>query len=163
METLQAIRQEIIEVQDFPLVGIRYKDISGLLKSPRFKDAVRLMGDKVAIPEYWAGIESRGFLFAAALSMQFGGGIVLCRKKNKLPPPKIALEYDLEYGKDILEVKPGSGKVVLVDDVLATGGTLMAADKLLKKAGYEVCDRLVLINLTYLNTLEGVKSLISYA
>jgi adenine phosphoribosyltransferase len=162
MKTIEAIRQEIIEIQDFPIAGIRYKDITGLLKSPRFRDAVRLMGEQVEVPDYWAGIESRGFLFASALSIQFGGGIVLCRKKNKLPPPKVSLEYDLEYGKDILEVKPGSGKVVLVDDVLATGGTLMAADKLLKTAGYEVSERLVLINLKYLNNLDGVKSLIDY-
>jgi len=159
---LDQIKNEIIEVEDFPIPGVNFKDISQLLKSKYFKDAVVLMGEKVAIPDYWIGIESRGFIFASALSMHFGGGLVLCRKKGKLPPPKIALEYQLEYGTDILEIKQGQGTVVIVDDVLATGGTMNAAENLAKNAGYSVMDKLVLINLKFLNEDHSVKSLIDY-
>jgi adenine phosphoribosyltransferase len=96
------------------------------------------------------------------LSIYYGGGLVLCRKKNKLPPPKIALEYQLEYGTDILEIKQGQGKVIIVDDVLATGGTMNAAEQLALNAGYAVLDKLVLINLKFLNSDLTVKSLIDY-
>ena len=113
-------------------------------------------------PEYWVGIESRGFVFASALAMEFGGGILLCRKRNKLPPPVVSVDYELEYGHDRLEVNPGTGKVVLVDDVLATGGTLLAAESLLIKAGYTVLDRIVLINIKSLNSVPQVKSLLEY-
>jgi adenine phosphoribosyltransferase len=159
---LQQIKNEIRDVPDFPLPGILFRDISGLLKSPLFREAVRLMGQKVQIPEYWAGIESRGFIFASALAMHYGGGVVLCRKKNKLPPPVVSVDYSLEYGMDRIEAGPGTGKVVLVDDVLATGGTMLAADRLLKEAGYSLQDKLVLINLKYLNSIQDVKSLIDY-
>ena len=120
------------------------------------------MGEKVAIPDYWIGIESRGFIFASALSMHYGGGLVLCRKKGKLPPPKIALDYQLEYGTDTLEIKPGQGNAVIVDDVLATGGTMNAAEQLASNAGYTVTDKLVLINLKFLNSDTSVKSIIEY-
>jgi adenine phosphoribosyltransferase len=159
---LDQIKNEIIEVANFPIPGVNFKDISQLLKSKYFKDAVVLMGEKVAIPDYWIGIESRGFIFASALSMHFGGGLVLCRKKGKLPPPKIALEYQLEYGTDILEIKQGQGTAVIVDDVLATGGTMNAAENLAKNAGYSINDKLVLINLKFLNEDHSVKSLIDY-
>lgn len=160
---IEQIKNQIIEVPDFPIPGVNFKDISQLLKSKYFKEAVQMMGEKVEIPEYWIGIESRGFIFASALSMLFGGGLVLCRKRNKLPPPKIAIEYQLEYGTDVLEIKPGNGKVVLVDDVLATGGTMQAAEQLAINAGYTVSDQLVLINLKFLNSNHLVKSLIDYA
>lgn len=159
---IQQIRNEIRDVPDFPLQGILFRDISGLLKSSLFREAVKLMGQKVEMPEYWAGIESRGFIFASALAMHFGGGVVLCRKKNKLPPPKVSVEYALEYGVDRIEAGRGVGKVVIVDDVLATGGTMMAAERLMNEAGYTVTDKLVLINLQYLNKLTDVKSLIDY-
>ena len=90
---LENIKNEIVDVADFPIPGVNFKDISHLLKSKHFKEAIILMGEKVAIPDYWIGIESRGFIFASALSMHYGGGLVLCRKKGKLPPPKIALDY----------------------------------------------------------------------
>jgi adenine phosphoribosyltransferase len=159
---LELIKNEIVEVADFPIPGVNFKDISQLLKSKYFKEAIVLMGEKVAIPEYWIGIESRGFIFASALSMHFGGGLVLCRKKGKLPPPKIALEYQLEYGTDILEIKQGQGTAVIVDDVLATGGTMYSAEQLAISAGYSVMDKLVLINLKFLNEDNSVKSLIDY-
>jgi adenine phosphoribosyltransferase len=159
---LDHIKNEIVEVENFPIPGVNFKDISQLLKSKFFKEAIKLMGEKVEVPDYWIGIESRGFIFASALSMYYGGGLVLCRKKNKLPPPKIALEYQLEYGTDILEIKQGQGKVIIVDDVLATGGTMNAAEQLALNAGYSVMDKLVLINLKFLNLDLTVKSLIDY-
>jgi adenine phosphoribosyltransferase len=159
---LEQIKNEIVEVENFPIPGVNFKDISQLLKSKYFKEAIKLMGEKVVVPDYWIGIESRGFIFASALSIYYGGGLVLCRKKNKLPPPKIALEYQLEYGTDILEIKQGQGKVIIVDDVLATGGTMNAAEQLALNAGYAVLDKLVLINLKFLNSDLTVKSLIDY-
>jgi adenine phosphoribosyltransferase len=159
---LEQIKNEIVEVENFPIPGVNFKDISQLLKSKYFKEAIKLMGEKVVVPDYWIGIESRGFIFASALSMHYGGGLVLCRKKNKLPPPKIALEYQLEYGTDILEIKQGQGKVIIVDDVLATGGTMNAAEQLALNAGYSVMDKLVLINLKFLNSDLTIKSLIDY-
>jgi len=159
---LENIKNEIVDVADFPILGVNFKDISQLLKSKYFKDAIKLMGGKVEIPDYWIGIESRGFIFASALSMHYGGGLVLCRKKGKLPPPKIALEYQLEYGTDTLEIKQGDGKAVIVDDVLATGGTMNAAEQLALNAGYNVTDKLVLINLKFLNSELSIKSLIDY-
>lgn len=159
---LESIKNEIVDVADFPILGVNFKDISQLLKSKYFKDAIKLMGEKVEIPDYWIGIESRGFIFASALSMHYGGGLVLCRKKGKLPPPKIALEYQLEYGTDTLEIKQGDGTAVIVDDVLATGGTMNAAEQLALNAGYNVTDKLVLINLKFLNSELSIKSLIDY-
>jgi adenine phosphoribosyltransferase len=159
---LEQIKNEILEVVDFPIPGVNFKDISQLLKSKYFKEAVVLMGEKVELPDYWIGIESRGFIFASALSIHFGGGLVLCRKKGKLPPPKIALDYQLEYGTDTLEIKPGRGTAVIVDDVLATGGTMNAAEELAINAGYNVKDKLVLINLKFLNSDHSVKSIIDY-
>lgn len=159
---IEQIRQTIRDVKDFPKPGINFKDINPLLRSAYFKEAVKLMGEMCVKPEYWVGIESRGFVFASALAMEFGGGILLCRKRNKLPPPVVSVDYELEYGHDRLEVNPGTGKVVLVDDVLATGGTLLAAESLLIKAGYTVLDRIVLINIKSLNSVPQVKSLIEY-
>lgn len=156
------IKSKISEIKDFPKNGVIFRDISPLLQSEYFIEAIKLMGKKVKTPKYWVGIESRGFIFATALSMVYGGGVILCRKKGKLPPPVVSIDYTLEYGKDTLEVKPGKGDVVIVDDVLATGGTLSAVEELLEKAGYDVTDSLVLINLTGLNTKFNVKHLLKY-
>ena len=90
----------------------------------------------------------------------------MCRKKGKLPPPTKELSYDLEYGTSTLEMKSGSGTAVIVDDVLATGGTLFATNNLATQSGYDVTDNLVLIDLLYLPTVKDfnlkVRSLISY-
>ena len=161
-------KKYINEVQDFPKEGISFKDISPLLADKTvFKKVIHELGNLVAltwidVPDYWVGIESRGFLFATTLSYAFGGGVVMCRKGGKLPPTVVHLEYGLEYGKDSLELKPGKGKVVIVDDVLATGGTLQTANQLCETAGYEVIDNLVLIDLLYIPRVftalgDGVK------
>ena len=171
-------KKYINEVQDFPKEGISFKDISPLLSDRAvFKKVIDEMGNLVAqtwvdVPNYWVGIESRGFLFATALSYAFGGGVVMCRKANKLPPTVLSYSYKTEYSEDTLQIKQGNGKVVIVDDVLATGGTMLATNYLCKTAGYDVVDHLVLIDLKYIPLTEQsthlgkfnleVKSLIQY-
>ena len=159
-------KKYINEVPDFPKSGISFKDISPLLSDAvAFNQVIAKMWDLVETPDYWVGIDSRGFIFATALnSMTVNfGGLKLIRKKGKLPPPVISEEYQLEYGTDTLEMKPGKGKVVIVDDVYATGGTMKAAENLCKKAGYDVIDKLVLIDLLYLHDKdESIKSLVQY-
>jgi adenine phosphoribosyltransferase len=157
----------ITEVPDFPVEGVNFKDISPLLANEEaFDNCIEDMGEMVEIPDYWIGIDARGFLFASALSIYFGGGIVMCRKKGKLPPPTLDEVYDTEYSRDWLSIKEGSGTTVIVDDVLATGGTLKAVNSLTKKAGYDVIDNLVLIDLLYVTKIKtfdlDVKSLIQY-
>ena len=158
----------IIEVPNFPIKGVNFKDISPLLADQEtFRSAIVEMGDLVGkVPDYWIGIDARGFIFASALAIYFGGGVVMCRKKGKLPPPVVSESYTLEYDTATLEMKEGSGTAVIVDDVLATGGTLRAVNHLAKKSGYDVKDNLVLIDLKYVPTVVDlnlkVRSLISY-
>ena len=165
----------ITEVPDFPVEGVNFKDISPLLADiEMFEKCIEDMGNMVELPDYWVGIDARGFLFASALSIYFGGGIVMCRKAGKLPPSTARHEYKTEYSEDVLEMKIGTGSVVVVDDVLATGGTLQAVNDLCQTAGYTVIDNLVLIDLLYVTRtftmmVDGakefdleVKSLIQY-
>jgi adenine phosphoribosyltransferase len=154
-------KKYINEVPDFPKPGVSFKDISPLLKSIRFSEAIFEMKKLVPNPQYWVGIDSRGFIFASALANTFGG-LIMCRKKGKLPPPVISQEYSLEYGTDTLEIQPGNGTVVIVDDVYATGGTMNAVEQLCQKAGYTVIDKLVLIDLKFLHEPTNIKSLIQY-
>jgi|TARA_X000001382_G_scaffold130876_2_gene127536 adenine phosphoribosyltransferase len=157
----------ITEVIDFPQEGISFKDISPLLADEVvFKNVIRDMGSRVRLPNYWVGVDARGFIFASALSIYYGGGVVLCRKKNKLPSPKNQQQYNLEYGTATLEMRDGDGEVVIVDDVLATGGTLQATNWLAKKSGYDVVGNIVLIDLKYVPRDSifdlNVKSLVTY-
>jgi len=172
------LKEYIKEVPDFPIDGVSFKDISPLLANPKtFREAIYKMGNLVGIkpteppyvtryPDYWIAVDARGFLFASALSCEFGGGIVLCRKKGKLPPPVEEITYQLEYGTATLEMKSGSGTAVIVDDVLATGGTIKAVNYLANNIGYAVIDNLVLIDLKYVPRVDDfnfkVKSLIQY-
>ncbi len=169
------LKDYITEVLDFPIQGVSYKDISPLLANEQvFDECIEGMGEMVEMPDYWVGMDARGFIFASALSIYFGGGIVMCRKKGKLPPPTIDAQYNTEYSTGYISMKEGTGSVVIVDDVLATGGTLMAVNDLCKKAGYDIIDNLVLIDLKYLPRVEknwpvntkdfdlDVKSLIQY-
>ena len=157
----------VIEVPDFPIKGVNFKDISPLLANEKmFKMAIVELGTMVKIPDYWIGIDARGFIFASALAATYRGGVVMCRKKGKLPPPVESASYSLEYDVSTLQMKEGKGTAVIVDDVLATGGTLRATNHLAKKAGYDVKDNLVLIDLKYVPTVVDldleVKSLIQY-
>lgn len=152
----------IRDVPDFPKKGIIFKDIAPLLASENYPLLIQNMADRVrdAEPLAIAGIESRGFILGSAMAHEMNCGFVPVRKKGKLPPPVVSHSYKLEYGEDTIEVQPGRGQVVLIDDVLATGGTLTAAASALTKAGFEVVDILVLINLKFLNSFEfnGIKA-----
>jgi len=158
------------EIEDFPKSGVSFKDITPLLKDfNAFGRAVWEMSFMVEEkPKYWVGADARGFIFASALAVHNQGGMIMCRKKGKLPPPTLDYSYTTEYSEDTLEIKEGSGDVWVVDDVLATGGTLQAMIDLCKRAGYNVTGAIVLMDLKYVprvdwfdNSLE-VKSLISY-
>jgi len=156
----------IKEVPDWPKKGVSFKDISPLLKSDYFSKVINDFGelfDNLNEVDYFVGIDSRGFIFASALSITLDKGLILMRKKGKLPPPVISESYTLEYGEDSLEIPPGKGRVIVIDDVLATGGTLTAAINLCKQAGYIVADSGVLIDLLFLHGEEiNTKSVIQY-
>ena len=157
----------ITEVDNFPIDGVSFKDISPLLSDEKvFKNVIRDMGERVRIPDYWVGIDARGFIFASALSIYYGGGVVMCRKEGKLPPPTRTYGYNTEYSKDVLELKEGSGEVVIVDDVLATGGTIQIVNKLAENAGYDVVGNVVLIDLKYVPRVKNfdlnVRSIVQY-
>ena len=160
----------ITEIPDFPIDGVNFKDISPLLADQEtFRSALVDMGSRVRLPDYWVGIDSRGFIFASALAVYFGGGVVLARKEGKTPGDKVSVSYDLEYGSATLEMQKvgmGGGEVVIVDDVLATGGTLKATNELAEKAGYSVVGNLVLVDLKYVPRVDNfdleVESVVQY-
>tara|TARA_R100000773_G_C4179003_1_gene89501 strand:+ start:246 stop:746 length:501 start_codon:yes stop_codon:yes gene_type:complete len=159
----------ITEIPNFPIDGVNFKDISPLLADQEtFRSALVDMGGNFDddLPDYWIGIDSRGYLFSSGLATYFGGGVVCARKEGKTPGQFVKKTYDLEYGTATLELQPGKGKVVIVDDVLATGGTLKATHELAETAGYEVIGSLVLIDLKYVPRVESfdldVKSVIKY-
>ncbi|HEX9139903.1 MAG TPA: adenine phosphoribosyltransferase [Steroidobacteraceae bacterium] len=141
-------------VADFPRPGIIYRDICPLLADPRaFAQALDRMKELIAgwQVDRLAGIESRGLIFAAALSVRLDRGLILIRKPGKLPPPVTAESYSLEYGHDQVEMQsnrlqPGSA-VIIVDDVIATGGTLLAAKRLVERQGARVSGILALLSL----------------
>lgn len=155
----------IEDVRDFPKDGILYRDIQPLLENPHaFKIAVtnmKQLTNYVGV-DYWVGIESRGFIFAAALAEQSYCGFKMIRKTGKLPNSNLEkIRYDLEYGSATIEMKPGKGNVILVDDVYATGGTMDAAEKLCISSGYNVIDKVCLVDIG-IKKQHDVKCLISY-
>ena len=147
----EALAGKIRDIPDFPKPGILFRDITPLLRA-HFGEAVEAL-DSLWSDREWseadavAGIESRGFILAAALAERRGKGFVPVRKKGKLPPPVIEREYGLEYGSGVLEMQRGEGRLILVDDVLATGGTLAASATLATEAGFRVLHAGVLIDL----------------
>lgn len=156
-------KKHIDNIPDFPKPGILYRDIQPLLADPEvFNEAIIDLGTLTdEVPDYWVGIESRGFLFASALSMHFGGGIKMIRKWNKLPKVDLVqASYQLEYGVDIIEMKEGTGSVVIVDDVYATGGTINAAKQLVEEGGYTLLDTIALVDIGI--GKEEIKSVIKY-
>jgi adenine phosphoribosyltransferase len=147
----QELKAAIRDVQDFPKPGILFRDISPLLKS-HFAATIEALDGLLTEVEWRAidavaGIESRGFILGAALALRRGKGFVLVRKQGKLPPPVVDVSYALEYGSGVLEMQRGQGRVLLIDDVLATGGTLSASADLCVRAGYSVAALAVLIDL----------------
>lgn len=148
---MQELRDLVAEIPDFPKPGILFRDISPLLRA-RFDatiDAVEALfsEDEWRRVDAVAGVESRGFILAAALADRRHTGFVPIRKKGKLPPPVVDVSYDLEYGSGVLEMQTGRGVLLLIDDVLATGGTLGASVTLARIAGYDLGGLGVLVDL----------------
>jgi adenine phosphoribosyltransferase len=149
--TMVDLKRLITDVRDFPRPGILFRDISPLLRQ-HFDATIQALESLLTETEWsdidaLAGIESRGFILGAALAMRRGKGFVLVRKQGKLPPPVVDVTYDLEYGSGILEMQRGQGRLLLIDDVLATGGTMTASADLCVRAGYEVRAIAALIDL----------------
>lgn len=157
------LKSHIRGIPDFPKPGILFYDISPLLAHPQaWRHAVDSLAAKVREwqPDMLVGIESRGFLAAAPLSYVLGCGFVMCRKRGKLPGETIGHLYQLEYGSDAIEIqadaiKPGM-KVVVLDDLLATGGTMAAAIQLLRRVGADVRGAACLIELSFLGGRQKV-------
>jgi adenine phosphoribosyltransferase len=148
---MQDLKQFVVDIPDFPQPGILFRDISPLLR--RHFGATIESVEGLFTEQEWdavdavAGIESRGFILASALAERRGKGFVPIRKKGKLPPPVVDIAYELEYGTGVLEMQAGQGRLLLVDDVLATGGTLAASATLSRQAGYIVQGVGVLIDI----------------
>jgi adenine phosphoribosyltransferase len=171
---IDALKTLIRDVPDFPKPGILFKDITTLLRDARgFKSAIDLFTDLVRDrrPDTIMAVESRGFILGSALADRLGTGFVPVRKPGKLPSKTVRLEYDLEYGKDCVEVHADAfrkgERVLVVDDVIATGGTAWAAGELARQLGAEVAAYAFLVELTFLDgrkRLSGadVVSLIRY-
>lgn len=151
------IREHIRQIPDFPKPGILFYDISTLLAHPgAWAETVERMAEAIAPyrPTKLAGIESRGFLIAAPLALTLGIGFIMVRKRGKLPGATVSHEYALEYGHDVIEVQadavtPGE-RIVVLDDLLATGGTLAASVALLRRQGADVAAAGCIIELTFL-------------
>jgi len=162
----EKIKSVIRDVPDFPKPGILFKDITPLLADPElFKNACKDMAApfmKSGITKV-LGIESRGFIFGTLVAQELGAGFVPVRKKGKLPYKTLSVNYDLEYGQDTLQMhvdalKRGE-KVLIVDDLLATGGTCAAVNKLAKEGGAEVVASVFAIELEFLKGREKLKDL----
>jgi len=163
MDALE-LKEFIVEVPDFPKPGISFKDITPVLKSPAaYRFVIDRMHDefKGRGVDLVLGVESRGFLFGAPLAVALGKGFIPVRKPGKLPRERISASYALEYGVDALEVHRDAvrdgQKVVLVDDVLATGGTIAACAQLVRKLGGEVVGIAFLMELSFLNGREKLE------
>jgi len=162
-------------IQDFPKPGIGFKDITTLLKNPAgFKKSLDLMVEKLSglDIDLILGIESRGFIFGGALADRLGVGFDLIRKPGKLPSEVVSESYELEYGSDVIEIHKDSIEkgmnILLIDDLLATGGTMSAAINLVKKFDCNISAILFLIELTFLGGRkkfdgENIISLIQYS
>ncbi|MBI5904408.1 MAG: adenine phosphoribosyltransferase [Deltaproteobacteria bacterium] len=158
------LKKRIRNVPDFPKKGIQFKDITTLLSDPAsFQQAIDLMAHRHFAKGIDAvvGIEARGFVMGAAMAYKLGTGVLLVRKPGKLPHKTVSASYDLEYGKDRLEIhedsiRPGM-RVVVADDVLATGGTVSAVVGLLNRLGAVVVECSFLAELTALKGRERLK------
>ena len=155
------LKKCIRSIPDFPKPGIMFRDIMPLLRDPAaFREAVRRMGEPYppGTVDVVVGAEARGFIFAAAMALELGAGFVPVRKKGKLPFKTASATYDLEYGTDTLQmhtdaVGPGA-RVLLVDDLLATGGTMAACCRMVQEAGGQIVGVEFLIELAFLKGRE---------
>jgi adenine phosphoribosyltransferase len=154
----------IRDVPDFPKEGILFKDITTLIKEPRaFKEVIDRLADHYAGQEIdlVVAVEARGYIFGAPIAYMLGAGFVPVRKEGKLPAETVREEYELEYGTDSVEmhrdaIQPGQ-KVLIVDDLIATGGSAAATARLVERLGGEVVSIAFLIELTFLNGVEKLK------
>ncbi len=160
------LRDYIRNIPDFPTPGILFRDITPLLKSPEaFRRAIDLLANRYrdARLDAIAGIESRGFLFATPLSYELGVPMVPVRKQGKLPAQTHSVSYDLEYGSDAVEIHVDAvsrgDRVLILDDLLATGGTMEATSRLISQCGGEIAGVAVVVELT---ELDGRKALNDY-
>ena len=160
---MHELEKHIRDIPDFPKPGIVFKDITPLLKDPgAFKRAIEILEEQISPlnPDLLLGIESRGFLFGGALAHQMGKGLIIARKPGKLPYDTDSVSYDLEYGSATLELHkdavPAGQRVLIIDDLLATGGTAAACAKLVRNQQGEVAGHAFVVELAF---LEGRKQL----
>ncbi len=168
---MHPLAQYIDEIPDFPKPGILFRDVSPLLRQ-KFTETIDAMSalfsnEEWALVDYLVGIESRGFIFASALAYKHGKGFVKVRKPGKLPNVHATVSYGLEYGSDELQMQKGDGgRVIICDDLIATGGSMKAAADLCEQVGYEVVGLACLVDLKCLNDFEWkglkVRSVIQY-
>jgi adenine phosphoribosyltransferase len=162
---IAALRAKIRDIKDFPTEGVLFKDITTLLKDPgAFRDVIDLLAGRYQHEqvEVVVGIESRGFIFGGALAHQLSAGFVPVRKLGKLPAKTIEVEYELEYGRDALAIHedaihPGQ-RVLVVDDLLATGGTMAATLRLMDQLGGHVVGVAFMIELAFLHGRDKLKN-----
>ena len=168
------LKEKISEYPNFPKKGILFRDFSPILKDP---SALSFIGDEFSKyfhpkdVDLFAGIESRGFLLAGILAARYNKGMVMIRKAGKLPGKTTKLSYTIEYGKDTIEIQKDlideGQKIIICDDLLATGGTAKASAKLIEKIGGNITGFAFIIELTELNGIKGIskykcKSLVKY-
>jgi len=168
------LREKIAEYPNFPKKGILFRDFSPILRDP---SALSLIADEFSKHfhpkdiDLFAGIESRGFILACVLASRYNKGMIMIRKAGKLPGKTAKLSYTIEYGKDTIEIqkdiiKEGQ-RILICDDLLATGGTAKASAKLIEKIGGKISGFAFIIELTELNGIRGIskydcKSLVKY-
>ncbi len=146
------LKEYIATVNNYPVEGVSFKDISPLLANVEarnylIEEMVKLLEFVLDDIDYIAGMDARGFVFGSLLAQRTNKGFVMIRKKNKLPPPYSEMPYKTEYSQEAMVMKQGKGNMLIVDDVLATGGTLHAAMELAEQAGYNAVGAIVAIDL----------------
>ena len=168
------LKEKIIDFPNFPKKGILFRDFSPILKDPSALSFIADEFTKYFHPkdvDLFAGIESRGFLLACVLATRYNKGMIMIRKAGKLPGKTTKLSYKIEYGQDTIEIQKDiiskGQKILICDDLLATGGTAKASAKLIEKVGGKVTGFAFIIELTELNGMKGInqyncKSLVKY-
>ena len=168
------LKDRIAEYPNFPKKGILFRDFSPILKDPSALSYIADEFSKYFHPkniDIFAGIESRGFILASVLASRYSKGMMMIRKAGKLPGKTVKLSYSIEYGKDTIEIQKDiiedGQRILICDDLLATGGTAAASAKLIEKVGGKVSGFAFLIELTELNGIKGIskydcKSLVKY-
>lgn len=161
----EQLRASIRTVPDFPKPGIQFRDITTLLANPAaLHTSVAMLADHVRVSgaDAVAGMEARGFIFGAAVAIEAGVGFVPIRKPGKLPVETVGVDYDLEYGTDRLELDPSAldstMRIALVDDLIATGGTALAAAKLVQGCGCTISNAAFVVDLPDLGGADRLRA-----